>query len=103
MGVSTHNLHQVRNAQQSSADYVAIGPVFSTRTKADPDPVVGLDGIRSVRDVTNKPLVAIGGIRLADARSVTDAGADSVAVISDLLVEPSCIEGRTARFLEELR
>jgi len=88
LGVSTHNPDQVSDADKTSADYIAIGPVFSTASKANPDPVVGLDGVRRSRELTNKPLVAIGGITLANCRSVIDAGADSVAVISALLPHP---------------
>jgi thiamine-phosphate pyrophosphorylase len=88
LGVSTHNPEQLREADRSSADYVAIGPVFSTSSKENPDPVVGLDGVRRARELTRKPLVAIGGITRANAASVIEAGADSVAVISDLLREP---------------
>jgi thiamine-phosphate pyrophosphorylase len=88
LGVSTHNPEQLREADQTSADYVAIGPVFSTSSKDKPDPVVGLEGVRRARELTRKPLVAIGGITRKNARSVVDAGADSVAVISDLLREP---------------
>jgi thiamine-phosphate pyrophosphorylase len=87
-GVSTHNPEQVTGADQTSANYIAIGPVFSTASKANPDPVVGLEGIRSARALTRKPLVAIGGINRANCRSVIEAGADSVAVISDLMREP---------------
>ena len=71
-----------------SADYLAIGPVFSTSSKDKPDPVVGLEGVRRARQLTRKPLVAIGGITRQNAASVIEAGADSVAVISDLLPEP---------------
>jgi len=88
LGVSTHNAEQVQKADQTSADYLAIGPVFSTSSKDRPDPVVGLDGVRRARQLTRKPLVAIGGITRANAASVIEAGADSVAVISDLLREP---------------
>jgi thiamine-phosphate pyrophosphorylase len=88
LGVSTHNTEQVREADQTSADYVAIGPVFRTPSKSNPDPVVGLEGVRRARDLTRKPLVAIGGITRANARSVIEAGAESVAVISDLLPDP---------------
>jgi thiamine-phosphate pyrophosphorylase len=87
-GVSTHNPEQVREADLTSADYLAIGPVFSTSSKEQPDPVVGLEGVRLARQLTRKPLVAIGGITRANAASVIEAGADSVAVISDLLREP---------------
>jgi thiamine-phosphate pyrophosphorylase len=85
LGVSTHNPEQLAEADQSTADYLAIGPVFATSSKANPDPVVGLEGVRRARELTRKPLVAIGGITRANARSVLEAGADSVAVISDLL------------------
>jgi thiamine-phosphate pyrophosphorylase len=88
LGVSTHNPQQVQEADRTSADYVAIGPVFSTSSKANPDPVVGLEGVRRARALTRKPLVAIGGINRANCRSVIEAGADSVAVISDLMRDP---------------
>jgi thiamine-phosphate pyrophosphorylase len=88
LGVSTHNPEQLQKADQTSADYLAIGPVFSTSSKERPDPVVGLEGVRRARQLTRKPLVAIGGITRANAASVIEAGADSVAVISDLLGEP---------------
>jgi len=88
LGVSTHNPEQLREADLTSADYLAIGPVFATSSKEDPDPAVGLEGVRRARAVTRKPLVAIGGITRANAASVIEAGADSVAVISDLLREP---------------
>ena len=82
---STHVLAQVRDADRSSADYVAFGPIFPTSSKERPDPVVGLAGLREARKATRKPLVAIGGITVQNAREVIEAGADSVAVISDLL------------------
>lgn len=88
LGVSTHNPEQLAEADKTSADYLAIGPVFATSSKANPDPVVGLDGVRRARELTRKPLVAIGGITRGNARSVIEAGADSVAVISDLLRDP---------------
>lgn len=88
LGVSTHNPEQIAKADQTDADYLAIGPVFATTSKANPDPVVGLEGVRRARELTRKPLVAIGGITRANARSVIEAGADSVAVISDLLRDP---------------
>jgi thiamine-phosphate pyrophosphorylase len=100
LGVSTHNPEQLAEADKTSADYLAIGPVFATTSKANPDPVVGLEGIRRARELTRKPLVAIGGITRANARSVIDAGADAVAVISDLLLDP----GKSAEeFLRILR
>lgn len=89
LGVSTHNPEQVSDADHTSADYIAIGPVFGTTSKASPDPMVGLDGVRKARSLTRKPLVAIGGITRQNCRAVIDAGADSVAVISDLVRDPA--------------
>ena len=88
LGVSTHNPEQLAEADKTSADYLAIGPVFATTSKANPDPLVGLEGVRRARELTPKPLVAIGGITRANACSVIEAGADAVAVISDLLPDP---------------
>jgi thiamine-phosphate pyrophosphorylase len=85
IGLSTHNLKQFEAAVDSGADYIAVGPVFATSGKQNPDPVVGVDFIRTVRKLTSKPIVAIGGITLERVREVTNAGADSVAVISDIL------------------
>lgn len=85
VGLSTHNLEQFERAAASSADYIAVGPIFSTSSKANPDPVVGLDFIRKTRRLTDKPVIAIGGITLERAASVIEAGADSVAVISGIL------------------
>jgi thiamine-phosphate pyrophosphorylase len=100
LGVSTHNPEQLAAADVTTADYLAIGPVFSTTTKERPDPVVGLEGVRKARSLTRKPLVAIGGITRANCRSVVDAGADSVAVISDLIRGP---RKSVEEFLEILR
>lgn len=92
LGVSTHSADQVLEGQGADVDYIAIGPVFHTGTKLDADPVVGLCGVQAARAVTGKPLVAIGGIRLGDARAVEMAGADSVAVISALLPSSNLAE-----------
>jgi len=99
LGVSTHNLEQLREADAGPADYLAFGPVFATSSKRNPDPVVGLEGIRAARAATKKPLVAIGGITRANARSVIDAGADSVAVIRDLLSSPAKVTEELLRRL----
>lgn len=88
VGVSTHTLDQVREASKTSADYIAVGPIFVTDTKQNPDPIVGVDFIRRARQLTNKPLVAIGGINLERAAEAFRAGADSVAVAGDLLTVP---------------
>lgn len=101
LGVSTHNLGQFKDAAATSADYVAIGPVFSTSTKANPEPVVGIELIRQVRSLTDKPIVAIGGITLERAAEVIEAGADSVAVISDILLAPDPGE-RARRYIDLL-
>jgi thiamine-phosphate pyrophosphorylase len=85
VGVSTHNLEQLQLADGTSADYIAVGPIFATATKENPDPVVGLGLLREARRLTRKPLVAIGGITIKSAESVYRAGADSVAIVSDLL------------------
>jgi thiamine-phosphate pyrophosphorylase len=89
IGFSTHNLSQIKQADAMPIDYVAIGPVFATASKANPDPVIGLEGVRQAREATRKPLVAIGGITRVNARQVREAGADSVAVIADLLDSPA--------------
>ena len=88
LGVSTHSAEQVAEADKTSADYIAIGPVFATGSKKNPDPVIGLDGVRCTRALTRKPLVAIGGITQQNCFSVIEAGANSVAVISDLIRDP---------------
>jgi thiamine-phosphate pyrophosphorylase len=103
VGVSTHTEEQARVADASCADYVAVGPVFATGTKMDAEPVIGLEGVRRARALTTKPIVAIGGITRANARSVIDAGADSVAVISALTVEGETVEKVARDFLEILR
>jgi thiamine-phosphate pyrophosphorylase len=99
VGVSTHNLDQLRAADSSSADYIAVGPIFPTGTKQNPDPVVGLDFLRKARNLTRKPLVAIGGITVKSAGEVFRAGADSVAVISDLSSAPDPAQ-RASEYLE---
>ena len=101
VGTSTHRLDQVIEADLSSADYIAFGPIFPTASKEKPDPVVGLDGLREARQATRKPLVAIGGITVENARAVIEAGADSVAVIRDLISAPD-IGKRAEEFLKVL-
>ena len=101
VGVSTHNLEQFERAAASSADYIALGPIFSTSSKANPDPVVGLDLLRKARALTDKPVVAIGGISLERAASVIEAGADSIAVISGILGAPDPAQ-RARQYIETL-
>jgi thiamine-phosphate pyrophosphorylase len=103
VGVSTHTEAQVLEADAGPADYVAIGPVFATGTKRNAEPVVGLEGVRRARALTRKPLVAIGGMTRENARSVIDAGADSVAVISGLIVDGEPVEKVARDFIERLR
>ena len=85
VGVSTHNLEQLAAADSSSADYIAVGPIFSTATKRRPDPLVGTEFIRRARQLTRKPLVAIGGVTLENGEEVFRSGADSLAVARDIL------------------
>lgn len=98
VGVSTHTLEQVRAAAKTSADYIAVGPIFATSTKEKPDAVVGTSFIREARKLTQKPIVAIGGITRERAAEVYEAGADSIAVIRDLL-ETRDLAGRAREFL----
>ena len=102
IGYSTHSLKQALEATSAPVDYIAIGPIFQTSTKEKPDAVVGLDALGLVKEAISKPLIAIGGITLETALSVIEAGADSVAVISDLLSRGDITE-RTRRFLEVLK
>jgi len=102
VGVSTHNDEQVRLADLSCADYIAVGPVFATGTKLDAEPVIGLDGVRRARALTSKPIVAIGGITRQNARSVIDAGVDSIALISGLFAGVEPVEKVARDFLELL-
>lgn len=105
LGVSTHNVAQLCAAlATSAADYLAIGPVFATGSKKNPDPVVELEGVRAARALTRLPLVAIGGITAENAREVIEAGADAVAVISALLPQADrSMEERARDFLAFLR
>jgi thiamine-phosphate pyrophosphorylase len=110
LGISTHDARQVLPHSQApdqddtfnGVDYVAIGPVFATATKSDAEAVVGLEGVRMARGLTTKPLVAIGGIGLGNAKAVLEAGADSVAVVSGLLVEGRRVRDVARDFLEIL-
>jgi len=99
VGFSTHSPRQVAEADAMPLDYVAVGPVFATSTKANADPVIGIEGVSTARALTRKPLVAIGGITRANCRSVIEAGADSVAIIADLLRDP---RGAVEEFLRIL-
>jgi len=102
IGFSTHNSEQVAQADALPVDYIAVGPVFSTTSKSKEklDPVIGIEGVRRARRATRKPLVAIGGITRENCRQLRDAGADSVAVISDLLGSPAKAVEEFLRILE---
>jgi thiamine-phosphate pyrophosphorylase len=100
IGFSTHNAEQAQRAANMPIDYIAIGPICATPTKVNPDPVVGLNELRRVRDLVGSiPLVAIGGITAENAAEIIAAGADAVAVISALLRQSSAIEERTSELL----
>jgi len=103
VGVSTHSDDQVVLANATDADYIAVGPVFATATKENASPVVGLEGVRRARALTQKPIVAIGGITRENARTVIDAGADSVALIGGLFSPGESVEKVARDFLEILR
>jgi len=103
VGYSTHNVEQAIEASKLPIDYLAIGPIFTTSTKSDTAPVLGLEGLRAVRQaIGNFPLVAIGGITSAKAPDVIDAGADSVAVISAVLAHPDSITEATQTLFQFL-
>lgn len=97
VGLSTHNEAQMRVADREPVDYIAVGPVFATASKQNPDPVIGLEGVQLARGITRKPLVAIGGITLATAPDVKAAGADSIALISAIFSSG----GSPAKFAED--
>lgn len=101
IGFSTHSVEQAKEAIMLPVDYIAIGPIFETSTKEDPDETVGLEGIRAVRDVIGDfPLVAIGGITIENVGSVFSAGADSAAMIGSIVRDAASIS-RTMRQLRE--
>jgi thiamine-phosphate pyrophosphorylase len=100
IGFSTHNQQQLQIGDREPVDYLAIGPIFPTPSKLNPDPVVGLDRLRALRPFTQKPLVAIGGITRELAPQVFEAGADSVAVIGDLYPNPYTPAALRARAAE---
>ena len=102
IGFSTHNERQLRDADLEPADYLALGPIFGTASKKNPDPVVGLDELRRLRPLTARPLVAIGGITRSNARSVLASGADAVAVISDLFPDDGDVGDRAREWIRLL-
>ncbi len=103
IGISTHSDEQIITAGAGAADYIAVGPIFTTNTKQNTAPVVGLDLVRRARALTAKPVVAIGGITRTNAQSVLEAGADSIAIISALLVPGERVDTIVRDFLDILR
>jgi thiamine-phosphate pyrophosphorylase len=106
LGLSTHNEAQLRAAADEPVDYVALGPIFATESKATAEPSVGLDHLKAWRALTARPLVAIGGITLDNAARVIEAGADAVALIGALLpetIEASAIRARMETWIQMLR
>lgn len=101
IGYSTHNIRQAMEADSAPVDYIAVGPVFSTSTKQDADPVLGLNRLKEICSRVRKPVVAIGGITLESARDVLNCGAASVAVIGDLLRYGN-VEDRTREWVRHL-
>ncbi len=102
IGFSTHNEAQLRAAVKEPVDYLALGPVFGTLSKENPDPVVGIEEFRRLRPLTSLPLVAIGGITRSNAHDVFAAGADSVAIIGDLIPEDGSIKKRVLEWISLL-
>lgn len=99
IGFSTHNQRQLRAAQSEPVDYLALGPIFGTASKQNPDPVVGLDELRRLRPLTERPLAAIGGVTRGNAGEVLAAGANSLAVIGDLFPEDGNVRARVEEWL----
>jgi thiamine-phosphate pyrophosphorylase len=100
IGFSSHNIQQAKLATSFSVDYLAFGPVFQTSTKEKPDPVTGLSVLREVVAMKGSlPLVAIGGITSANALEVLKAGADAVAVIAELVADPTKIAENMSKML----
>ena len=97
VGLSSHNVSQLCAAGGEPVDYVALGPVFRTASKRNPDPVVGVEEVARCRALLDKPLVAIGGITRENALDVLHAGADSVAVIAGLLPEAATAQSLRQR------
>jgi thiamine-phosphate pyrophosphorylase len=103
IGFSTHNERQLRAAAAEPANYLALGPIFGTASKHNPDAVVGLDELRRLRPLSDRPLVAIGGITRANAPAVLAAGADAVAIIGDLFPERGSLRARTQEWVSLTR
>ncbi len=103
IGFSTHNERQLRAAAGEPANYLALGPIFGTASKQNPDPIVGIDELRRLRPLTERPLVAIGGITRSNVQAVLAAGADSVAIIGDLFAGDGDVRTRTQEWVSLTR
>lgn len=101
IGLSTHNAEQMEAANEEPVVYHALGPIFATASKANPEPIVGLEGLRAIAPLSNRPVVAIGGITLETAASVIEAGADSIAVIGAL--QQGDVEKTARTWIQHLR
>ncbi len=101
VGFSTHNRSQLVLGDEEPVEYISIGPIFPTTSKAQPDPVVGLDNLRELRALTRKPLCAIGGITLENARQTLAAGADSLAIISGWIPKSANSELSLKQYVQE--
>jgi thiamine-phosphate pyrophosphorylase len=99
IGLSTHNLDQVRAANDLPVDYISIGPVFPTTSKINPDPTVGISLLQQARSITNKPIVCIGGIQAANILDLINEGANGIAVIGEIYNDND-IFNTTKRLLE---
>jgi thiamine-phosphate pyrophosphorylase len=87
IGITVHNIEQAKEAERLRANYVAVSPIFTTKTKHDAGEPVGIDLIREVKQIVSVPVVAIGGINLTNAMSVIQAGASSLCAISDVIAK----------------
>jgi thiamine-phosphate pyrophosphorylase len=103
IGFSTHNETQLLAAAEEPVDYLALGPVYGTSSKENPDPIVGVEEFRRLRPLTSRPLVAIGGITRSNAQDVFAAGADSIAIIGDLIPEDGSIKKRILEWISLCR
>lgn len=103
VGKSTHNRRQFEWADEEAVNYLAIGPIFTTSSKENPDPVLGLEKLKAIRPFSSKPVVAIGGVTLENAPQIFEAGANSVAVISGCLTdscEPASLKALCRQWLQ---
>ncbi len=101
IGLSTHNVRQVKEAEQLAPDYIGFGPIFTPASKTDHDPVVGLEGLKSIRALTSLPVFAIGGIQTQHVRPLVEAGANGIAVISAVCGAPD-ITAAATKFTEQM-